>query len=162
MFSLKKLNTVFALGMCFTSICWTSSISANTSINDVVESVKGTSYQYGGSTPTTGFDCSGFTLYVFSKLGVKLPHSSSDQYTLGENVTLNDLERGDLVFFNTSGQGVSHVGIFIGEETFVHASTKKGVVFNCLTEEYWKNKYVGARKILKTIPPVIADVITTQ
>lgn len=99
-------------------------------------------------TSTRGFDCSGFTQYVFQKLGVDIPHSSAAQYNLGKSVAKNQLRPGDLVFFNTNGHSVSHVGIYIGNNTFVHSESGVGVVKTKLNEPfYWAKRYVGAKRI---------------
>lgn len=108
----------------------------------------GVRYSYGGTT-TKGFDCSGYVRYVFSELGVNsLARSSSSMYEQGESVDKSDLLAGDLVFFNTSGSGISHVGIYIGSGKFIHSSTSNGVTITKLNDKYyWGSKYVGAKRI---------------
>lgn len=106
----------------------------------------GVPYTYGGTT-NNGFDCSGFTQRVFSDLGISIGRTTSAQYSTGTAVSKSDLEVGDLVFFNTSGRGVSHVGIFVGNGQFVHSSTSKGVTVSKLSESYWANRYLGAKQI---------------
>ena len=107
----------------------------------------GTPYVYGG-TSTSGFDCSGYTQRVFADLGYTLARTSSAQYGQGSAVSKSNLVAGDLVFFNTSGSGVSHVGIFIGNGQFIHSSSSKGVVVSQLSESYWANRYVGAKRVI--------------
>ena len=110
-------------------------------------SYRGTPYRWGG-TRSSGFDCSGFTKYVFGKMGVALKRSSREQYTQGTPVSLSQLKAGDLVFFNTNGSGISHVGIYLGGGKFVHASSGRGRVrVDSLREGYYQKRYVGARRI---------------
>ncbi|WP_438434015.1 C40 family peptidase [Gorillibacterium sp. sgz500922] len=112
-----------------------------------VNKLIGIDYDYGGTT-TKGFDCSGFTQYVFKAFDISLDRSSRDQAGQGKAVDKDDLRAGDLVFFNTSGNGISHVGIYLGDGVFVHASTNNGVIKNKLNESYYAKRYVTARRIL--------------
>lgn len=117
------------------------------SISSTATSLKGTKYVYGG-TSKAGFDCSGYVQYVFKQHGVNLSRTSSGMYATGEKVAKSDLAAGDLVFFNTSGKGVSHVGIYIGDGKFAHASSSKGVKVDKLNDpHYWGKRYVGAKRI---------------
>ncbi len=108
----------------------------------------GTPYKYGGTNPTTGFDCSGFTGYAYNEAGLNIPRSTKDQYaTL---IPVRVPEPGDLVFFNINGSGVSHVGIYAGDFKFIHSPrTGKSVSFADIRNSYWKSKYVGSRSIFK-------------
>jgi len=109
----------------------------------------GTRYRYGGSS-SRGFDCSGFTSYIYRRHGINLPHSASAQYRIGKPVSRSELQSGDLVFFRTRGQRISHVGIYIGNGKFVHASSARGRVrIDTLDSGYYKQRYVGARRITK-------------
>ncbi|WP_040412202.1 NlpC/P60 family protein [Desulfosporosinus sp. OT] len=108
----------------------------------------GVRYQWGGSTPETGFDCSGFVSYVFGKNGITLPRVSVDQYNVGTKVAFEDLQPGDLVFFSFASNGVvSHVGIYLGDGQFINASESKGVTVYVIGP-YWKSCYVGASRVL--------------
>ena len=111
-------------------------------------SYKGVKYRFGGASPA-GFDCSGFVMYVFDKHGVKLPRTADKQYEAGKPVTKkSELKPGDLVFFETYEKGASHVGIYQGSGSFVHASSSRGVTVSGLSESYYASRYLGARRVL--------------
>jgi len=110
----------------------------------------GTPYKYGGSSPS-GFDCSGFTQYIFSQFQVYLSRTAASQYGHGIIVNKGDLVPGDLVFFNCSGSGISHVGIYSGNGNFIHSSSPRsgGVIYSSLTNGYYANTYVGAKRVIR-------------
>lgn len=107
-------------------------------------------YQFGGSNPDAGLDCSGMTAYIYREaVGVKLPHSALQQSQLGIAVNKNNLAPGDLVFFNTNGKSISHVGVYIGEGKFVHAPSTNGQIkITKLSDRYFSSRYEMARRIL--------------
>lgn len=105
-----------------------------------------TPYRFGGDTPK-GFDCSGFVKYVYEQHGVKLPRTTDVQFQRGKKVDRTKLLAGDLVFFTTYAPGASHVGIYYGNGKFIHASSSRGVMISRLNEDYWKPRYLGARRI---------------
>ena len=107
----------------------------------------GVPYKWGGTTPK-GFDCSGYVQYVFNKHGIELPRTSREQYYTGYKVSKSNLQPGDLVFFNISGKGVSHVGIYIGDGDYLHSASSKGIVIADLFGNYWSSYYLGARRVL--------------
>jgi peptidoglycan DL-endopeptidase CwlO len=104
----------------------------------------GIPYRWGGSSPSTGFDCSGFTMYVFSRVGVSIPRTVSTQYGAGVPVARSELQPGDLVFFNSLG----HVGIYIGGNQFIHSPHTGDVVKISSITGYYSDRWVGARRIL--------------
>lgn len=109
--------------------------------------LRGAPYRNGGSDPT-GFDCSGFTQYVFSQFGVSLPRDVREQFHAGEAIDANRLEPGDLVFFSTVAPGASHVAIAVGGDEFIHAPSSTGVVrVEHLSSGYWSPRFVGARRV---------------
>ncbi|AIQ55627.1 C40 family peptidase [Paenibacillus borealis] len=122
---------------------------ADSKMDKVIDKAIGTKYVSGGVS-TNGFDCSGFTMYVFDKIGINLPHQSGSQYQMGTAVSRDEMRPGDLVFFNTSGKGISHVGIYVGDGEFAHASSSRGVTISSLSDSYYVNRYVGAKRIMST------------
>jgi cell wall-associated NlpC family hydrolase len=107
----------------------------------------GVPYRFGGSSPS-GVDCSGFICNVFQSVDRVLPRTSGEQAQSGLGVPLAESRPGDLVFFNTSGEGVSHVGIMIGPDQFVHASTSVGVTVSSLNEPYYRTRMMFVRRVL--------------
>lgn len=107
----------------------------------------GVPYVFGGTTPS-GFDCSGFTRYVFANAGISLPRTADAQYEVGTPVAYDDLIPGDLVFFSTYTYGASHVGVYMGDSKFIDASTSRGVTIDSLDSGYWSSAYIGARRII--------------
>lgn len=112
-------------------------------------SLIGVNYKFGGNAPDGGFDCSGLVNYVFHEAGgPQLPHNSRAMSNVGEKIQPNDLHPGDLVFFNTLKRSFSHVGIYIGEERFVHAPSRGGEIEVAnMNDRYWRKRYNGARRI---------------
>jgi len=106
----------------------------------------GARYRWGGTTPA-GFDCSGFLYYVFGQMGVTLPRTTYAMYDAGAPVPEDELQAGDLVFFQTIGPGASHAGIYLGDGRFIHASSGSGhVVITAMDDGYYAPRYLGARR----------------
>jgi cell wall-associated NlpC family hydrolase len=103
----------------------------------------GVPYKWGGASPSTGFDCSGFTMYVFAQIGVSLPHYTGSQWAMGTPVSRNQLQPGDLVFFNNLG----HMGIYIGGNNFIHAPHTGDVVKISSMTGWYAQRYMGARRL---------------
>ncbi len=108
----------------------------------------GYAYVYGGESPEEGFDCSGFVQYVYSQLGYSLNRTATDQYENGNAVSYDDLQLGDLVFFSRGSKPIGHVGIYVGDGYFIHATSPGDVVrVTALSTDYYTTRYVGARRI---------------
>ena len=102
-----------------------------------------------GGTGAGGIDCSAFTRAVLQQLGVSLPRTARAQYGVGNTVSRGNLQSGDLVFFNTLGRGVSHVGVYLGNGQFANANSYNGrTVIEAMTTTYWATRYIGARRVL--------------
>lgn len=116
-------------------------------ISTIAKELIGIKYKLGGSSPKTGFDCSGFVGYVFNEgAGIKLPRSSREMRSVGNAVDLKSLKPGDLIFFKIN---TSHVGIYIGDNKFVHApSTGRSVAIDSLMSSFFQNRVVGARRVI--------------
>jgi probable lipoprotein NlpC len=115
---------------------------------DHAQTFLGTPYRLGGSD-RSGMDCSGLVVRLYRDVyGIKLPHSTDDLYRKGHTVSLRALDAGDLVFFReTKGTNPSHVGVYLGEGHFIHASSTRGVILSGLKDVYYKKRVVGVRRI---------------
>ena len=108
----------------------------------------GVPYELGGAN-ADGMDCSGYTMTVYRDGGgVRLPRTSHEQATVGKVVSLQELKFGDLVFFNTTGSDASHVGVYLGDDLFAHASVTLGVTISSLQSSYYQRRVCGARRII--------------
>ena len=139
----------------------TGSSAANDNVSSVPPSSSGSSavsiayqylgvpYVYGGASPS-GFDCSGFTMYVYNQLGISLPHGATPQLKYGTYVSRSELQPGDLVFFSDGSYPASHVGIYVGDDQFIHASSSTGngycVCVSSLNTNYYSRNFVGGRR----------------
>ena len=118
-------------------------------LTSYASSLIGAPYKYGGNSPKTGFDCSGFVGHVYRHtLGISLPRSTGDISRVGKAVRSDDLLPGDLVFFDTLHRSFSHVGIYLGDDRFIHAPSNGGSVrVENMLDDHWRNNYNGARRI---------------
>ena len=121
----------------------------------------GVDYRFGGNTPDQGLDCSGLIRYVFQQAtGISLPRSAREQARVGQSVKRDDLQPGDLVFFNTRRFQFSHVGLYIGDNRFIHAPSSGGSVeVSNLDNRYWQKAFNGARRVVSGLPDLTALVV---
>jgi cell wall-associated NlpC family hydrolase len=113
----------------------------------------GTPYQWGGSSPQTGFDCSGLMQWAYHQAGVNLPRVADEQFNVGTPVSIGNLREGDLVFFRIGGGDVDHVGMYVGNNQFLEAPrTGEDVQYANLNDPYWKSQFAGARRIVPLAP----------
>ncbi len=117
-------------------------------INNAMQLI-GVRYRWGGNTPQSGLDCSGFVRYVFNDtFGFLLPRKSAQMSKVGLEITKDELRPGDLVFFNTMRHAFSHVGIYVGDNKFIHAPSRgKSIRVDDMTKTYWDKRYNGARRL---------------
>ncbi|TWH46154.1 C40 family peptidase [Sporomusa sp. KB1] len=126
--------------------------STDTKATEIIKNAQkymGVPYVWGGTTPA-GWDCSGYTQYVMKESGITIPRTAAEQFNTGIAVNKNDLKIGDLVFFTTYKAGASHVGFYMGDGKFIHASSAaKQVTINALSEDYYTEHYIGARRYIQ-------------
>lgn len=120
-------------------------------VSSIVSTAKryiGTPYVYGGESPK-GFDCSGYLQYVFKQNNYVIPRTADEQYKLGKKVSVNKLQAGDLVFFDTDLKEISHCGLYLGDGQFIHASSSRGVRIDRLDNSYWQKYFVSGKHIVE-------------
>lgn len=157
---MQKIALILLLLCCFTSCKSSKKVSDNsihTSLNladkivDNAKAFNGVKYKYGGTT-SKGMDCSGLVYVAFKKEQILLPRTSRDMAKKGVTITLNEVEKGDLLFFQTkkNKKAINHVRLIIrsGSTQFIHSSTSQGVIVSSLDEPYWKSAFIEARRIL--------------
>jgi len=122
----------------------------------------GVTYKFGGESPDTGLDCSGLVRHVFQEVtGVSLPRTAKEMSGLGTKVSAADLKPGDLVFFNTRRFAFSHVGIYLGDNRFVHAPSRGSEVrIASIDQSYWQKHFNGARRVIGVLPSLVPQVIS--
>jgi len=121
----------------------------------------GVDYKWGGTTPETGLDCSGLVRYVFQQVtGLTLPRTSREMSRLGDKIALRDLEPGDLVFFNTRRFAFSHVGIYLGDNRFIHAPSRgREVEIAEIDRSFWQKRFNGARRLVGAVPGLVPSLV---
>lgn|GEM_PF-1029596 len=108
---------------------------------------KGRRYRWGGSIPSTGFDCSGFTQWTFAQHGIRLPRTAQEQYQIGTRIGRGELRAGDLVFYKINRRGRWHVGIYMDDDVFVHSPRRgRSISEGNMNDAYWSQRYIGARR----------------
>ncbi|WP_296255387.1 MULTISPECIES: C40 family peptidase [unclassified Pseudomonas] len=131
------------------------------------KSLIGTRYRFGGTSTTSGFDCSGFIGYLFrEEAGMSLPRSSREMINIDAPlIKRNDLKPGDLLFFSTAGRGrVSHAGIYLGDDQFIHSSSRRsgGVRVDSLDDAYWARTFIEAKRALAMAPSQVPETTTAM
>lgn len=145
------LKKIVACGMAvmftFSSASVVGAATNSDKLLSVARTHMGVPYVFGGQS-ASGFDCSGYTQYVYNKVGISIPRTTGSQATVGEAVSKSNLKPGDLIFFkNTYKRGISHVGIYVGNNNFISATSSKGVDVVSLNNSYWGPKYATARRV---------------
>jgi cell wall-associated NlpC family hydrolase len=146
----SKKEPLFFVGGKTTGIAPSAAVLRGVDASGVIATAKkyiGVPYVWGGTSPA-GFDCSGFVQFVFRQHGITLPRTSKEQYTAGKSIKKSELKPGDLVFFATDYSTVNHLGIYIGDGQFIHASSSKGITISSMSNSYWLPRYYGARRVL--------------
>ena len=130
--------------------------ATNDEVSKFVQQFVGVPYQWGGTT-IFGFDCSGLIRHAYSNFGIELPRTSEDQFKVGKAVAEGDLQPGDIVFFkNTYKVGISHSGIYLGDNTFISAETNGVAIAKLKSHPYWEQRYAGARRVVESANSPIA------
>ncbi|WLR50544.1 NlpC/P60 family protein [Bacillus tianshenii] len=152
----KKLARALCMGLMLLALPNMASAEENP-VEDIISNSKkymGVPYVFGGTTPN-GFDCSGYIRHVYNESGISLPRTTSQQYNVGQAVAKEDLQKGDIVFFETYKSGPSHSGIYLGDGKFIHASSTKGVTISSINNPYyWQPRYIGARQVVQQVKGV--------
>ena len=134
------------MGIDDATVQWHHENAMSSTVKAIMEEAKkyvGVPYQFGGTTPR-GFDCSGFIQYVFNRKGIVLPRGADEQYSAGRKVSVNALKPGDLVYFQTYAEGISHSGLYLGDGYFISATSSQGVAVATMKSGYWHDRYMGA------------------
>jgi cell wall-associated NlpC family hydrolase len=139
----------------------TTAVQSAQSLASAALELIGIRYKWGGNTPASGLDCSGLVRYVFQEVtGVTLPRTAKDMSQVGEQVDVAELQPGDLVFFNTRRFAFSHVGIYLGDNRFVHAPRRgREVEVAALDSSFWQKRFNGARRMVGVLPGLIPAIV---
>lgn len=147
-----KIATFFMILLVFIESLEAISIDTSMKIENISKKYLGDPYVWGGNTPETGMDCSGYTKYVFKKVGISIPRTAYAQSKVGKKIDKQNFKKGDLLFFLTDIKRnipITHVGIYLGDDKFIHAaSSKQGIIISSLKGSYGK-KFVTAKRIIE-------------
>lgn len=148
-----SIMSIMALALNLSACGSSPKYKGNASNQVVIKAAKkmlGVKYRYGGTSPKRGFDCSGLVQYSHKAAGIKLPRTTGQQYKASRWISRKYLQAGDLVFFKTTlSRAVSHVGIYLGNNKFIHApSSGKRVKISSMKERYWRKRFTGAGRVL--------------
>ncbi|WP_071393448.1 C40 family peptidase [Bacillus tuaregi] len=158
----QRISRILMMVLLIGILPFQSVSAAGTQQEDVIQIAKnyiGVPYVFGGTTPS-GFDCSGYIRFVFENVGINLPRISADQYNAGTKISKAELQPGDLVFFQKTYNkaGITHSGIYIGNNEFISATSSKGIKIDSLSSSYWGPKYYGATRVITGKPGEFNDV----
>lgn len=152
---MKFVRFALACLLLVSPLAHANEVADTTEIPMLAVSLVGTPYRFGGASPETGFDCSGLVNYVFGQAaGLRLPRESAAISQMAQPIEAQQLQSGDLVFFNTLDRAFSHVGIYLGDNRFVHASGSRSgqVMVSNMTTDYWRSRFDGARRLPVSTP----------
>jgi cell wall-associated NlpC family hydrolase len=122
-------------------------VEPNHTLIEIAEGLRGKPYRYGGGTPK-GFDCSGFVHYAYSKAGLSIPRTTGEQYRIAQRLSISEARPGDLLFFRINSRKLKHVGLYMGNRRFIHASTsKRRIAEASLDDPYWDKRLLGVGRI---------------
>ncbi len=147
---MKKVKITLIATLSLASIIFiANSLSSRAIIIRIAKRYLGTPYHFGGISPATGFDCSGFTYYVYKTSGITIPRNSVMQYLKGKQVTTKDVKPADLIFFKIDGKTISHVGIYLGDNKFIHSPQKgKNIRIDSLKLKYWQKRFAAFKSYI--------------
>ena len=140
----------------------TSAWSSAQDLTEFALGLIGVDYKFGGNSPETGLDCSGLVRYVFQQVtGVTLPRTAREMSRVGDQVARDDLKPGDLVFFNTRRFAFSHVGIYLGDNRFIHAPARgREVEVATFDKSFWQQRFNGARRLAGAVPALVPSLVS--
>ena len=149
----KKFSLSILMGLCLLPFSTPASATSSSAVfgKEITHSAKqhiGLPYIWGGENPNRGFDCSGLVKFTFQEFNVNLPHRADLQYNYGRKISRKHLQAGDIVFFRSGGYPIGHVGIYVGNQEFIHAPRRgKPIQVSPLNKGWYKNRFVGATRI---------------
>jgi hypothetical protein len=155
---LKMITSILLILLFFVGMHTNAKAAGNENIVEYAKTFQGIPYKYGGTTPS-GFDCSGFVGYVYKKYDIQLPRTAAGQFYQGKVISSAEMAPGDLVYFATTSSGPSHAGMYIGDRKFIH-SASRGVEITSLDSNYFKPRFLGARRFIEPASAQVKDATT--